>query len=246
MASKIQVDVRKSPEAVAEEACRRVTELIREKPDCVLGLATGSTPEQTYRLLIEEYHQGLDFNRVTTFNLDEYWGLDGEHPQSYRYFMEERLFKHTNIRSWRTHVLNGMARYPDLECGAFEAKIRASGGIDLWILGIGQNGHIAFNEPGSTADSRTRLVALSPSTIAANSDGRFFSNPADVPRCALTAGVGTIREARVLLLLATGDKKAQAIARAVHGDFSPECPASLLQDHTRCTFLIDEAAASLL
>jgi glucosamine-6-phosphate deaminase len=147
---------------------------------------------------------------------------------------------------WNTNVLNGSARNPMLECAAYEQRILAVGGVDLWLLGIGGNGHIAFNEPGSSVDSRTRIVSLTQSTIDANSDGRFFSDPAEVPRCALSAGIGTIREARSIILLATGAKKAPSVAAAINGPFSPDCPASLLQDHPDCTFIIDEAAASRL
>lgn len=246
MTTQIHVHVFPTSEEVAAAAAERIATVVREKPTCVLGLATGSTPEATYGKMIELYHQGLDFSRVSTFNLDEYAGLQCDHPQSYRAFMEERLFRHLNLRPWNTHVLNGTTQFPALECAAYEQQIQARGGVDLWLLGIGQNGHIAFNEPGSPLDSRTRVVALTPSTIAANSDGRFFADPKDVPRSALTAGIGTIREARQLVLLATGQKKAEAVARALKGDFSVDCPASLLQDHRDCTFLLDEAAASLL
>lgn len=246
MAVKINVQVVETPEEVAAEAAAHMAKLVQAKPSCVLGLATGSTPELTYRKLIEAFHEGTDFSAVTTFNLDEYVGLTGDHPQSYRFFMEERLFKHINIRPWNTHLLKGTALFPALECAAYEHQILAHGGVDLWLLGIGQNGHIAFNEPGSSVDSRTRLVALSASTIEANSDGRFFADPTEVPRCALTAGIGTIRESRQIVLLATGAKKAPAVARALRGEFSAECPASLLQDHANCTFLLDREAASLL
>jgi len=160
--------------------------------------------------------------------------------------MNDRLFNHIDIRPWNTHVLNGKAANPHLECQAFEQKILSVGGVDIWLLGIGGNGHIAFNEPGSTVDSRTRLVNLTPETIAANSDGRFFKDASEVPRCALSAGIGTIREARKILLLATGPKKADAVAAAVEGEFTTECPASLLQDHADCTFVVDKDAASKL
>lgn len=222
-------------------------ELIRANPEAVIGLATGSTPEATYAELARRHRDdGLSLAGVTSFNLDEYWGLGGDHDQSYRYFMNDRLFKDVDIQPWNTHVLNGKARFAQLECQAFEAQILAAGGIDLWLLGIGGNGHIAFNEPGSSVDSRTRLVSLTQETIDANSDGRFFSDPADVPRCALSAGIGTIREARRLVLLATGEKKADAIAAAVEGPFTEDCPASLLQDHADCTFIVDRDAASKL
>ena len=230
--------------AVAREAGKIIAELIRSKPDAVIGLATGSTPESTYAELVRMHREkGLSFAGVTSFNLDEYWGLGGEHDQSYRHFMNTHLFDHVDIRPWNTHVLNGKAVNPQLECEAFETKILSVGGVDLWLLGIGGNGHIAFDEPGSPVDSRTRLVSLTQSTIDANSDGRFFRDAAEVPRCALSAGIGTIREARKILLLATGAKKAAAIAAAAEGAFTPDCPASLLQDHSDCTFVVDKEAA---
>ncbi len=245
MAGLIKLVVRPGKEEVAEYAAGMVAESIKAKPDLVLGLATGSTPEGTYAKLAEKCRAGeISFAKVRTFNLDEYWGLDADHEQSYRTFMNVNLFDKVDIRPWNTHVLNGMAWNPKLECEAFETKIVSVGGIDFWVLGIGNNGHIAFNEPGSPVDSRTRLVSLTPSTIAANSDGRFFSDPKDVPRCALSAGIGTIREARKLILLATGAGKADALAAAYEGDFSVDCPASLLQDHHDITFIVDEAAAA--
>lgn len=247
MAGNIKLVVCDDAEAVAKEAAGIFADLIRKKPNAVIGLATGSTPERTYAELAATHKaNGLSFAKVTSFNLDEYWGLDGDHDQSYRYFMNKHLFEKVDIRPWNTHVLNGTAAVPSLECEAFENKILSAGGVDLWLLGIGANGHIAFNEPGSSVDSRTRLVNLSQSTIEANSDGRFFKDPAEVPRCALSAGIGTIREARKILLLATGAKKADAIAAAVEGPFTTDCPASLLQDHRDCTFIVDREAASKL
>ena len=247
MAGNIKLQICDDADDVATQAAAAIAELIRTRPEAVIGLATGSTPEASYAELARLHlDTGLSFSEVTSFNLDEYWGLGGGHNQSYRYFMNDRLFQYIDIQPWNTHVLTGKARFPELECRSFEDSILAVGGIDLWLLGIGGNGHIAFNEPGSPVDSRTRLVSLSQETIASNSDGRFFSDPADVPRCALSAGIGTIREASALILLATGEKKAAAIAAAVEGPFSDDCPASLLQDHADCTFIIDAAAASKL
>lgn len=246
-AGNLKIQILNDADAVAAAASEFVVKAIAAKPKFVLGLATGSTPEKTYAKMAEANKAGkVSFGKVTTFNLDEYWGLDGDHDQSYRYFMNTRLFNHVDIRPWNTNVLNGAAANPMLECAAFEQKILANGGVDLWLLGIGANGHIAFNEPGSPVDSRTRLVSLTQSTIDANSDGRFFSDPADVPRCALSAGIGTIREARTIILLATGAGKADAVKAAVNGPFSPDCPASLLQDHLDCTFFLDKAAAAKL
>jgi glucosamine-6-phosphate deaminase len=247
MAGNIKLMVCDNADSVAKEAAKVFAGLIGGKPDAVIGLATGSTPEDTYTEMARMHKDdGLSFAKVTSFNLDEYWGLDGDHDQSYRFFMNSNLFNKVDIRPWNTNVLNGKAQNPMLECESFERKILAVGGIDLWLLGIGGNGHIAFNEPGSPVDSRTRLVSLTPATIAANSDGRFFKDAAEVPRCALSAGIGTIREARQLLLLATGAKKADAIATAVEGSFSTDCPSSLLQDHADCTFIVDKGAASKL
>jgi glucosamine-6-phosphate deaminase len=247
MAGNIKLVVCDDGAAVAPKAATIFADLIRSNPAAVIGLATGSTPEQTYADLARIHQsENLSFAQVTSFNLDEYWGLDGDHEQSYRYFMNDRLFNHIDIRPWNTHVLNGKAVNSQLECRAFEDKILSVGGVDLWILGIGGNGHIAFNEPGSSVDSPTRLVHLTQETIDANSDGRFFSDPAEVPRCALTAGIGTIRQARQIVLLATGAKKAAAIAAAIDGPFDPNCPASLLQDHPDCTFIVDREAAAEL
>ena len=247
MAGNIRIKVCDDAAAVAKEAAAMFDEQIRANPASVIGLATGSTPEATYAELARRHREdGLSLKGITTFNLDEYWGLGGDHDQSYRYFMNDRLFKHVDTLPWNTNVLNGNARFADLECAAFEQKILSVGGVDKWLLGIGGNGHIAFNEPGSGVDSRTRIVSLTPETIESNSDGRFFSDASEVPRCALSAGIGTIREARRLVLLATGAGKADAIAAAVDGPFSESCPASLLQDHADCTFIVDKDAASKL
>jgi len=247
MSNRIEVVVKDSAREAGLEAARRIAQIVRAKARPVVGLATGSTPEIAYAELARLHREeGLSFATTRTFNLDEYSGLGGDHPQSYRHFMRTRLFDHVDIRAWNTRVLDGEAAVPDLECAAFEAQIRATGGVDLWLLGIGGNGHIAFNEPGSPISSRTRVVALTPDTIAANSDGRFFSNPAEVPRTALTAGIGTIRESRAIVLLATGPKKAAAVRDALRGPFGEHCPASLLQDHPACTFILDRDAASLL
>ena len=247
MSSRIDVCVLDDEAAVAGAAAGLFAELLHRRPDAVLGLATGSTPEPVYAEMVRLHRdEGLGFARARAFNLDEYLGLDGDHDQSYRFFMQKHLFDHVDIRPWNTFVFDGKAADPEQECLAFEAKIRAVGGVDLWLLGLGTNGHIAFNEPGSGVDSRTRLVSLTQETIDANSDGRFFSDASEVPRCALSAGIGTIRESRRLVLLATGAKKADAIAAAVDGPFSEDCPASLLQDHPDCTFIVDRDAASKL
>ena len=178
MAGNIKLQICDNADDVATQAAAAFAELIRTRPEAVIGLATGSTPEASYAELARLHlDTGLSFSEVTSFNLDEYWGLGGGHNQSYRYFMNDRLFQYIDIQPWNTHVLNGKARFPELECRSFEDSILAVGGIDLWLLGIGGNGHIAFNEPGSPVDSRTRLVSLSQETIASNSDGSSVTPP---------------------------------------------------------------------
>lgn len=239
----IQTQILDTSDAVAQHAARTIATHIQNKPNVILGLATGSTPVKTYaELVCLHREENLDFSKVTTFNLDEYWGLDGDHDQSYRYFMQHHLFDHINIRPWNTHVPNGKAVDATLEGEAYEAQIRACGGVDLWLIGIGQNGHIAFNEPGSDMDSLTRRIDLLADTIEANA--RFFENSADVPQQAITVGVGTIFAAKKVLLLATGEGKAEAIKNATQGPIGSQCPASFLQNHPDCTFLIDQEAAT--
>jgi len=244
----VKVVICEDPQQVGDVAANLIASTVNAKPNAVIGFATGSTPEVTYQRLVNLHKSGqLSFSKVVSFNLDEYWGLDGDHEQSYRYFMQKRLFDSIDIRPWNTHILSGSPGVnPSLEAQAFETKIQSHGGVDLWLLGVGTNGHIAFNEPGSTVDSRTRLVSLSAETIKVNSDGRFFNDETDVPRCALSAGIGTIRDSRKIVLLATGDKKANAVAAALQGPFSPNCPASLLQDHPDITFILDKTAAKQL
>lgn len=241
----IKTQICDTSDQVAHNAAAEIVDLIVNKPNAVLGLATGSTPVKTYAELIRfNREESLSFARITTFNLDEYWGLDGEHNQSYRYFMNTLFFLRTDFRLWNTHIPSGVAVDPDRECQAFETKIQACGGVDLWLLGIGHNGHIAFNEPGSSPDSRTRLVDITTETIAANS--RFFKNSDDVPKQALTAGIATICDARRILLLATGEGKKKAVKQAIQNPPTSSCPASFLQNHLDCTFILDGEAASLL
>ncbi|MCS7224616.1 MAG: glucosamine-6-phosphate deaminase [Armatimonadetes bacterium] len=241
----MEVIIVEDEEQVGKLAAQEIARLIRRKPNCVLGLATGSTPIPCYKELIRLHQkEGLDFSRVTTFNLDEYYPIDPRHEQSYRYFMNVNLFDHLNIDKARTFVPDGMAPDPYDHCKWYEEQIKLAGGIDLQILGIGHNGHIAFNEPGSSLASRTRVKTLTEETIRANS--RFFERPEDVPRYAITMGIGTILEARKIVLLATGAGKAEAIRRSIEGPVTSMCPASALQLHPRVTYLIDEAAASRL
>ncbi|MCI8406467.1 MAG: glucosamine-6-phosphate deaminase [Oscillospiraceae bacterium] len=211
------------------------------KPDCVLGLATGSTPVGTYEHLIEWYKAGiLDFSQVKTVNLDEYVGLDETSDQSYRYFMNHNLFDHINIDKANTNVPNGKA--PDIaaETDRYEALIKSLGGIDVQLLGIGNNGHIAFNEPHDAFDGRTHEVQLTESTIQANA--RFFASMDDVPKRAVSMGIGTIMQARKIVLIANGPKKADIIYETCFGPITPNVPASALQLHPDVTIIVDEDA----
>ena len=237
--------VTKNYDEMSKEAAKRVAAMVRKKPDCVLGLATGSTPIGLYKELVRMHkEEGLDFSKVTTFNLDEYVGLPPEHNQSYHYFMWENLFKHINIDPRNVYIPQGMAENVDEFCEWYENRIKEVGGIDLQILGIGSNGHIAFNEPGSSLGSRTRIKTLKESTRRDNA--RFFSSIDEVPKYAITMGIGTIMEAQEIILLASGKNKADALKKTVEGPITAMCPASTLQLHRKATIIADEEAASLL
>lgn len=208
------------------------------KPDSVLGLATGSTPIGTYKLLVESYQQGnLDFSKVRSVNLDEYCGLDGSHDQSYRYFMNTNLFNHVNIDMANTNVPNGIATDLEQECKRYDRLLEELGGVDLQLLGIGHNGHIGFNEPNEFFDKTTHVVDLKQSTIDANS--RFFEKIEDVPRRAITMGIKSIMSARKILLVAGADKK-DIIERALFGPITPQVPASVLQFHNDLIVVVSE------
>jgi glucosamine-6-phosphate deaminase len=231
----------------SELAAAQIATLIKAKPNAVLGLATGSTPLQLYKELIHLHRsEGLDFSRVTTFNLDEYLGLSPSHPASYHHFMWTNFFDHININPARTHVPSGLLS-GDLVaqfCSRYENAIRHVGGIDLQILGIGSDGHIGFNEPSSSLASRTRIKTLTPRTR--NDNARFFDNEDDVPHHVITMGIGTIMESRSILLLAFGESKAKAVAGAAEGPLTASNPASILQQHPEARFYLDEAAAAQL
>ena len=214
------------------------------KPDCVLGLATGSTPIGAYKRLIEGYEAGdLDFSQVKTYNLDEYRGLPGTHDQSYRYFMNVNLFDHVNIDKANTHVPDGLMEDYEAACAEYDAAVAAAGGQDLQLLGIGNNGHIGFNEPGDAFVKGTHCVDLTESTIQANS--RLFDSIDDVPRQAYTMGIGTIMAAKTVLVMANGEVKAQAVHDMIYGPITPSCQASILQLHPNVVVVADEAALSL-
>ena len=215
------------------------------KPDCVLGLATGSTPIGTYESLIERYKTGdLDFSQVSSINLDEYKGLSPENDQSYRYFMNEHLFNHINIDKNRTHVPNGLEPDSEKACGDYNKIINDHGGIDLQLLGLGLNGHIGFNEPADVFEKETHCVDLTQSTIDANS--RFFASMDEVPKQAYTMGIKTIMQAKKVVLLATGAGKAEIVKKAFFGDVTPQIPASILQLHSDFVLVGDEEALSLI
>ena len=213
------------------------------KPDCILGLATGSSPIGTYKELIKRCEEGdLDFSQVQSVNLDEYKGLSRDNDQSYYYFMNHNLFDHINIDKANTHVPNGMESDAEKECANYEELIKSLGGIDLQLLGLGHNGHIGFNEPAEEFDKVTHCVDLQESTIEANK--RFFASADDVPRQAYTMGIGTIMSAKKIVVVVSGEDKADIVKRAFSGPITPSVPASILQMHPDVTVICDAAAYS--
>ncbi len=239
------VIVKENYDSMSKEAARLIADRLRKKPNLVLGLATGSTPIGLYRELIRLHKdEGLDFSKVSTFNLDEYVGLPPTHDQSYHYFMNQNLFKHINLDPRFIHVPQGMAKDIDAFCSWYEHRIIECGGIDLQVLGIGANGHIAFNEPGSSLGSRTRIKTLTGTTRLDNA--RFFSSSEEVPRFAITMGVGTIMDSKELVLLANKTSKSDAVKAAVEGPITAMCPASIIQMHRSAFAFLDKEAASKL
>jgi glucosamine-6-phosphate deaminase len=237
----MEIIIQPTAEAATNVAARIVARLLREKPDAVLGLATGSTPLLLYRELIA---MKLDWRKVTTFNLDEYVGLPKEHAQSYHSFMWENLFRHVNIAKKNIHIPDGLTKDIPKFCTRYEKQIRAAGGIDLQVLGIGTDGHIGFNEPTSSLASRTRIKTLTRQTHKDNA--RFFGSADKVPHHVITMGLGTILEAREIILLAFGAKKARAIAATVEGPLAAINPASVLQLHPNIKVCLDQPAAGKL
>ena len=226
---------------MSKKAANILSAQVIMKPNCVLGLATGSTPIGTYDQLVEWYNKGdLDFSEVTTVNLDEYKGLPRTNDQSYYYFMHQHLFDRVNIDPERTNVPNGMEPDAEKECGRYEELIRSLGGVDLQLLGLGHNGHIGFNEPGEAFEKETHCVDLTESTIEANK--RFFASADDVPKQAYTMGIKTIMQAKKILIVVNGENKADIVERAFFGPVTPEVPASILQLHNDVTLVGDEAA----
>lgn len=235
----------KNDQDLSRKSANIISAQVIMKPDCVLGLATGSSPVGTYRQLIEWYKKGdLDFSRVTTINLDEYKGLSPDNEQSYRYFMNKNLFDHVNIDKAHTFVPDGLESDSDKACARYNEIIRAHGGIDLQLLGLGRNGHIGFNEPGSAFEKETHCVDLAESTVEANK--RFFASEEEVPRQAYTMGIKNIMQVKKILLIASGEEKAEALKRALYGPITPAVPASILQLHGDVTVIADESALSLI
>lgn len=231
--------------AVSRRTANLIAAQILSKPDCVLGLATGSSPVGTYKELIQWCREGdLSFKEVRSVNLDEYYGLAPDHDQSYRYFMQTNLFDHVDIVPENTNVPSGLAADPAAECARYEQLVAELGYADLQLLGLGRNGHIGFNEPGDCFVKPTHVVDLTQSTIDANA--RFFASAGDVPRQALTMGIGCIMAARRVLVVASGEDKADAVAKMVSGPITPEVPASILQLHNDVVLVADEAALSKL
>lgn len=236
--------VAKNYEEMSRKAADVIAELVARKPSCILGLATGSTPEGLYAQLVKDCQEGkISFKDVSTYNLDEYRGLENDHPQSYHYFMEQHLFNHVDIDLAATHVPDGSNPDAAAACADYEAAIKASGGVDLQLLGLGHNGHIGFNEPADTFAKETSCVELTRSTIEANS--RLFDHIDEVPTQAYTMGIGTIMRAAKILVVANGEGKAQIVRDAFFGPVTPQVPASILQFHPDVTVIVDEAAASL-
>ncbi|PFA70471.1 glucosamine-6-phosphate deaminase [Bacillus sp. AFS015802] len=214
---------------------------IKGSDKLTLGLATGGTPQGLYEALIHDHQESMtSYQHVSTFNLDEYIGLSGKHPNSYCHYMNENLFKHIDIGSENTHIPSGKATDLEQECKAYDEKIRLNGGIDLQVLGIGSNGHIGFNEPGTSFESSTHIVKLTPSTREANA--RYFDSIDEVPTHAITMGIASIMKSKEILLLASGQSKQEALKKLVQGDISENFPASILNRHDKVTVIADEEA----
>ena len=240
----MRIEILETTQEIATRVSEVLLQQVRQKPDSVLGFATGSSPIETYQKLIEAKKKGtVDFSRVTTFNLDEYCGLEPTNPHSYYAFMREQLFAPAGFCYENVHFLSGLAEDHEAICRAYREEIARCGGIDIQLLGIGRNGHIGFNEPSDSFSDGPFMVQLAQSTLDANA--RFFENGTP-PRYALTMGVGDILAAKKILLIATGESKARAIRAMVRGDVTPQCPASALQNHPDTTVYLDRAAAQLL
>jgi glucosamine-6-phosphate deaminase len=241
----MEIIIKEDYRMMCEEAVKLIHQTWLKKKDLVLGLATGKTPLGVYEGLIRLYvAKEMDFADVSAFSLDEYLGLREDHPQSFAFYMQEKLYKHVNIKKKNIYRLSGLPENVEAHCQEYEKKIRMIGGIDIQILGIGSNGHIGFNEPSSSLSSRTRIKTLTQETIAANAP--YFRNKKEIPRYCLTMGIGTIMESRMILLLASGRQKSHAIQQSIEGPVTATIPASILQLHTQAKIIIDEDAAAQL
>ena len=237
----MEIIVCKNYEEMSEVAADIMATVMKENPTCVLGLATGSTPVGMYQKLVEMNHAGeIDFSQVTTVNLDEYYPISPDNNQSYRYFMNQNLFDHVNIDKSRTYVPDGMAEHPETACLAYEETLADVGYPDIQVLGIGQNGHIGFNEPADALEVMTHVTDLTTSTIEANA--RFFDSIEDVPTKALTMGIGSIMRAKKIIVLANGEAKRAAIAKLLTGKLDTSCPVTMLHLHPDVTLICDKAA----
>lgn len=237
--------IAKDYEEMSKLAAEEMAKTVEENPSAVLGLATGGTPVGMYKELIKMNKEGkIDFSKITSVNLDEYVGLDGEHDQSYRYFMNTNLFNHINIDKSKTFVPNGKAEDVEKECKEYDERIEKLGGIDVQLLGIGNNGHVGFNEPADELSLGTHLTGLTESTIEANA--RFFEKKEDVPTQAITMGLGGIMKAKKIILIASGAGKAEIIEKLIKGKITTQVPASMLQMHNNVVVIVDEAAAQNL
>ena len=241
----MRILVCKDYDEMSQKAAQMISSQVMLKPDCVLGLATGSTPIGMYKKLVQMYQEKMiDLSEVTTFNLDEYLGLSKDNEQSYFYFMYNNLFKHVNIKLENTNIPNGMEPNAQEECLRYERVIESLNGVDLQLLGLVHNGHIGFNEPAEAFETITHCVDLTASTIEANK--RFFASADEVPKQAYTMGIGTIMKAKKILVVVSGEDKAEIVAKAFSGDVTPEVPASILQMHQDVTVVADEAALRVL
>lgn len=241
----MEVIIKSNYDEICEEAARIILQEWEKKNNLVLGLATGETPLGVYKKIIDKHQKKeVDFSDVIAFSLDEYLGLEEDHPQSFAYYMNENVFKHINIKKQNIFHLEGKPADIDTHCQEYEEKVKSYGGIDIQILGIGRNGHIGFNEPSSSLSSRTRVKTLAEETVKDNA--RFFSNEKEVPRFCLTMGIGTVMDARMIILLASGKNKSEAIQNCVEGPVTASAPASILQLHSRAKIIVDEEAGALL
>lgn len=240
----MEVIIKNNYEEMSKEAAKYLINTVKQNDNAVLGLPTGSTPIGMYKSVIENYKNNISFQNVKTFNLDEYVGLDETNINSYRYFMEENFFSHIDIKKENIHIPSGMAKDMEKECLDYENLIKSDGPVDIQFLGIGNNGHIGFNEPADYFQPNTHLVSLTEDTIKANR--RFFECEEDVPKTAITMGIKTILSAKKIILLASGESKAEAILKTVKGKITPQVPASVLQLHNDVILIIDKEAAKYL